>query len=832
MTDLQIRQPIDVIRDLLPTLELEMAEQSLRQQREAVVWAVPAALHGDVAAQLGRLYPQGLYRHQAEALDLAARGESIVLSTSTASGKSLVFQAAAAHVALSSPNARVLVLYPTKALLEDQWRRWELSLRPHGLQTRRIHGGVAMQQRLSLLREADVLLATPDVVHAWLLREAATGDFLRQLRLLVLDEAHAYDGAFGSHMAFLLRRLRAASNVNQVIATTATLAGPEQFIEGLTGVAASAIGPDREGAPSPGRWYVRVKGADPADFAAKVGLLRALTERTSLRFLAFADSRKGVEKVVAALHRNLPSDGAPHSVLPFRSGYEEVDRLEIQQALTSGRLQGVVSTSALELGIDIGDIDVVFLINPPQTQRSLWQRAGRAGRGGRAGVCLLWDDGLAFLKGLDERLARPVEPSRLYLHNRLIQFGHAVCAAHEKRVRGTAFRDGPLQSLPPQFGAMLANEVSPQYALADDLLQLRNRLQAGGAPQLELQLRSGAEPNYRVGAGDHQLGTLTQQQMLREAYPGAIHLYMAKPYRVFSVSTRTHEVSVRYANRGTFTEPVAQAKVFPRLPAGLFGERLADNLQLTECEVQVSERVTGYREKTGGGPWVQHNYGPGEYAQQPQQRTFVTTAVCWLLGSGQGNELVAHWLRQAFCTVGEVAEGDIGVGEVVHRQGDRERRGWCLYDAVAGSLRLTSPLLSRWQTVVDLACEFARESDDQASLAELRALSDLSQALSTLRSAWPMDAGMTAPVAAAEDQPNEIRVLAPGQLAWLADQGLGQETEVLGYRFGVHGLQYRLPHSELQGWWVAASRVQPHPSGAVWKVLDAETLEELREERN
>ena len=376
------------ILNAISTAGLDIMDRVDFPRRDAILAPPPATLHPDVLASLLARRPQGIYRHQARALELVLRGDSVVLSTATASGKSLVFMAAAAHHILSEPGTKTLVLYPAKALIDDQFDRWREEVGSLGVVAERIHGGVPVASRQALLHRAHVILMTPDVAHAWLLRDKLTQPFLRSLRLLVLDEAHQYEGAFGTHMAYLLRRLRATSRIRQVIATTATLGTPDRHIQTLTGLPVHHIGKDEDGAPSPGRAVLRVQPVGDEAFTCKIKLARALRDDSGSRFLAFLDSRRSVAQVVIALERldkaKDEDDGElqhlidGHKVLPYRAGYEESDRTAIQNALRHGQLSGVVSTSALELGLDIGDMDVVALMTSPPTMKSFGCRSSRS----------------------------------------------------------------------------------------------------------------------------------------------------------------------------------------------------------------------------------------------------------------------------------------------------------------------------------------------------------------------------------------------------------------------------------------------------------------------
>jgi DEAD/DEAH box helicase domain-containing protein len=394
---------IDQVAAIAKDVGLGIVDRHELPERAARCRAVPATLLVRVRDVVEGRHAEGIYAHQATAIESALGGQDVCLATSTASGKSLTFMCVAAHAIVTDPNARVLALYPARALIQDQLEKWAGFFRSLGLHADVIDGGVATARRTEILKQSHVVLMTPDVAHAWLLARSGERDiaeFLQRLRLLILDEAHVYDGIFGTNMAYLMRRLDAAAGGYRLMATTATLGEPKEFIRTLTGRDVVTIGPDDDASPAAARTILLANGVGRRSFRVKADFLKAIAQKGMGRFLAFGDSRRMVERtVVTALRRDAqnedPDAGAgdnvprvlPGTILPYRAGYETEDRNEIQAALTRGSLRGVVSTSALELGLDIGDIDLVVLLNPPTSAKSFWQRVGRTGRT-RPGVCV------------------------------------------------------------------------------------------------------------------------------------------------------------------------------------------------------------------------------------------------------------------------------------------------------------------------------------------------------------------------------------------------------------------------------------------------------------
>lgn len=818
----------DKVARLATESDMRVVETLQLPGREATYVGVPPTLLPVLREWIEREYPRGLYAHQADAIASAIEGRDVCLATSTASGKTLVFTVVAAQECLEDAGARVLVLYPARALIQDQLDKWRVLLEPLGLRVGRIDGTVDRADRTAILKKSNVVLMTPDVVQAWLMASVAepdVGRFLGRLRLLVLDELHAYDGVFGTNMAFLIRRLQAVTGAFRLVVSTATLHDPPSFVKELTGRDVRCFGPEDDGARVPPKTMMLLEPEGKA-FDALIAFLPSLCRLLGHRFLAFGDSRKMVERLVAAAHRkrgepandeDTDDDEASRgcldpktAILPYRAGYEVADRDAIQRALQNGGLCGVVSTSALELGIDIGEIDVVVLLGPPPTVSSFWQRVGRAGRS-RPGVCVIVDrpDSTSpFRDGLNAYLERPIEPNRLYVRNRYVQYANVLCAAVESQAYGTGYDRAPFDDLPSGFVASLENETTPLAPVAADLYPLKQRAQAG--PHLEFPMRNATEPSYQVlDRGNRELGTLSYAQLLREAYPGAIYYYMARPSRVCQVLLRDHKVRVQRCRHGT-TSPIKQNKVFPDLLNGVLQRFEGAGGLLAEAKMQVSERVLGFAERVGQTT-VEHHYGPGsQYSQRELSRFFETSGVCWKLAGDKGTDLkVAEALRDAFCVLCGVQSGDVGVGTFYTKDvvlGQSPCRGVCIYDATYGSLRLTEQLAARFGEVVALALAIASDGPEpNAGLADvLEAMHRTASSLVALGD--PGERTVTEP----GTESDWVEVIAPGEKGMYVGNCQTREVRVLGSRYTPMGLVYDLePEAEGARWTVVAAAVAP-----------------------
>ena len=336
------------------------------------------------------LSPDGtLWLHQARALEILERGENVVVSTSTASGKSLPFQLWALHGMTSDPGFTGIIFYPTKALANDQARRWQQACRSIGADpgaVGEINGDVPTSERDGIMRRARLIVMTPDVCHAWMTDHASTEPvrtFLRGLGVVIIDEAHTYEFVFGSNSAYLFRRLAAAAvhagnpKPPQLIAATATIEEPLKHLENLTGQPFTLVDESENGSPRHTRTIHHIPLPARGDRErALANLITSIIDNDpSSQVIAFEDSRQGIERTVQMV-------GRPESVMPYRSGYLADNRREIENALRDNAIRGVMSTSALELGIDMPDLTHGINLDLPPQKKNFHQRLGRVGRAG------------------------------------------------------------------------------------------------------------------------------------------------------------------------------------------------------------------------------------------------------------------------------------------------------------------------------------------------------------------------------------------------------------------------------------------------------------------
>ena len=443
-----------IVRDIEPWDALldagradeRLVRQASQHERLPQMVQLPGELHPDVLAALGRRGIDSLWSHQAEALE-SAWEQTTIVTTGTASGKSLCFQLPTLDILSRDARARALFLYPSKALAQDQAR----SLHAFGVKRVRpaiYDGDTPREQRADVRRRANVVLTNPDMLHLGILpNHAAWGDFFKNLAVVVIDEAHVYRGVFGSHVANVLRRLRRICELHgtapRFLLASATVANPGELATRLTGFEDVEV-ISRDGSPGTQRtiamWNPPV--TDEATMARRSALAEAAELLVSLviegaRTIVFMKSRKAVELMarfaVLELERAGRADLAAR-IAPYRAGYTSQQRRELEARLVNGELLGVVATDALELGIDIGALDAAICVTFPGTVASLRQMWGRAGRRGRGlAVYIAGEDALDqfFCRHPDEFLERPVEAAILDFENEQLYAAHLLCAAHE-----------------------------------------------------------------------------------------------------------------------------------------------------------------------------------------------------------------------------------------------------------------------------------------------------------------------------------------------------------------------------------------------------------------
>ncbi len=575
----------------------ELAYLTTEPPREPRTAPLPDDLHPELRAALARQGVEQLYAHQAEAWASARTGGHVIVTTGTASGKTLAFNLPVLDALATQPKNRALYLYPTKALAQDQARALS-ELAVPGVRTAIYDGDTPTEQRPQIRKGANLILTNPDMLHLGVLpRHDLWADVLHNLRYVVIDEAHVYRGVFGSHVANVLRRLRRLARIYgadpQFIFASATIANPGELAHSLLGDTAVVIGDDA--APRAERtialWNPELLDAELGLRASALGdaarLLAALVDR-DLRTICFAKSRKAAELVHRMAADRVDSKTAKR-LAPYRAGYTPQQRRDIERRLVAGDLLGVSCTDALELGIDIGLLDCAISVGFPGTVASLRQQWGRAGRRGHGlAVMVASEDALDqyFMREPETLLDRRVEAAILDHANPRVLDGHVAAAAFEAPID-----DGDRATLGDE-----ALERAPQVP---DLQHTpRGWVWAGkDYPAARTSLRSSTPDAFTVidATTGSLLGIVERERAYSTVHTGAVYLHMGDQWLVRELDLLARHVVVEPFSGDWYTQ--AKKETSTDIEEPLRTERRL-GLSLTFGRVSVTEQVVAYQRKS------------------------------------------------------------------------------------------------------------------------------------------------------------------------------------------------------------------------------------------
>jgi DEAD/DEAH box helicase domain-containing protein len=569
--------------------------------RSGVLAPVPDELNFAVRTALDQAGITELYAHQVQALHAAFDGPTII-TTGTASGKSLCFQLPTLEVLTSDPTARALYLYPTKALAQDQARALHAFGLHKAIRPAIYDGDTPRGERAAIRKRSNLIVTNPDMLHVGILpHHHSWGDLFANLAFVVVDEAHVYRGVFGSHVGNVLRRLRRAAAIHgtepRFLLASATIANPVSLAERLTGLQGFTL-IDRDTAPKPAR---RVAIWNPPLLDEQLGVrasvlyeaaevFSALISRGA-RTICFMKSRKGVELILRHAVDRLEPELAER-VAPYRAGYTPAQRHEIERRLTNGDLLGVVCTDALELGIDIGELDAAVCVTFPGTVASLRQMWGRAGRRGRGlAVYIAGEDALDqfFCRHPTEFLGRPVEAAILDPASPEIYGEHLVCAAHE----------APLsQADAPIFGEEWRG-VAEQLAQAGFLRERATGFvpkRPDDYPAARVALRSASADSFVLidASSGEVLGTIEAARAYSTVHEGAVYLHLGRSYLVLELDLGDRRVLLEPFAGDYFTQAKRESMTYIER---LQDRRSTHGVTLSFGSVVYSETVLGYQRK-------------------------------------------------------------------------------------------------------------------------------------------------------------------------------------------------------------------------------------------
>ena len=747
---------------IIPAREARYAPPP-RWLTESPVWS---AVQEDIGGEL-------LYRHQAMAMAILGQERNLVISSGTASGKSLIFQAPTLHRLQQDPQARAIAIYPIKALSRDQlakWRRMAATVGMDPNSINRIDGDIpatreGFQQRRELLRQTKLMITTPDIIHSWLLKYSnppppfakspAQGDvmesqevireFIQNLRMLVIDEAHTYDGAIGTSAMYLFQRLQnkvmllgPGQGPVQIIAASATIRNPMEHLQTLTGQPFHEVTEFDNGAPKAELLVQHAlgRGIYEGGWEDLAGIIKEiLRQDPENRYIAFIDDRQLSERAAASIEeargmteweiiRNAEESMSYRAGLMYREFIEEL--------LREGRIRGLTSTSAMEMGIDICDLNIGMNLGVPTTIQRLRQRAGRVGRRTPGRFIIVADEyAFQFHRGrLEEYWNTPVEPARLYTNNPFIRNTHQRCLMMEARGERSLPRG---EELPAIRGISQGKDYQPQFTTGNVKDPHRN--------QIRDAVEQSAVIVQAMPTGEEAM--LTQETTIREAfkeaYPLATYYHSKQSYRVEKWERETDQDGERrrvIARQG----PSVETRPIRESGADITLEEASletGHLEYSSHEnAETWERIVGCRVKQGH-TWqnaMEINYlDQGIEDIEIRMRTTATTLVIpepWFR-EPETRKRVAEALRDIMCSREGIHETDVRTSHenITLLEGAQERReemAIVIWDRTGGGLGIArnveEKLLEYAQGLLDIAQDPMERPESQKPLDQGTAL--------------------------------------------------------------------------------------------------------------
>ncbi len=563
---------------------------------EASFARLTPALPVSLRSALAGLGIEQLYSHQVAAIEHVRKGRDVMVATPTASGKSLIYNLPIFEAVLQDRSTAALYLFPLKALARDQLRGIDelAGGLPKEQQPRAavIDGDTSSYHRKKLRENPPhILISNPDMLHLSLLGYHGKWSSLwANLTHVIIDEAHTYRGVFGSHVSLVLRRLQRICRIHgsdpRFLLFSATVGNPDELGRNLLGREVETI--TATGAPRGNRHFVFFDPVDGAAFTASQMLEAAL--KRGLRTIVYTQSRKMTELVASWTQQRL--GGLHDKLTAYRAGFLPEERREIEAKLASGELLGVVSTSALELGIDIGNLDICILVGYPGSIMSTWQRGGRVGRRQHDSLVVLvaHEDALDqyFNRHPKDFFTRKVEDAVLNPYNRVILEKHLVCAAAE-----SPFSDAEtfLQDEKIRRAVDALTGTGGLLLDADGTTWFTTRKY----PHRLVDLRGGGKPYSIRRAGSNELlGEIDENRAFKECHWGAVYLHRGRTWLVEELDLDEHQVRVRPADVDYFTRALShkETEILRVDKAVQLG-----NIRAFLGDLRVTDQVTAFQRK-------------------------------------------------------------------------------------------------------------------------------------------------------------------------------------------------------------------------------------------
>jgi len=576
--------------------------------REAVFAELDSSLETELEESLRRHKLLPLYSHQAEAVNLARNGRNVMVSTSSASGKSLCYNIPVIEKILTEPASCALYLFPTKALAQDQLRSFSEMFCPQLIGYEKLatfDGDTPPEERSGIRKRAGIVLTNPDMLHIGILpNHKSWSRLLQHLKYIVIDEAHSYRGVFGSHVALVLRRLRRLCRLYgaspQFICCSATIDNPGEHAEKLAGLPFKVV--DNDGSPKGGKEFIfwnppiidEARGIRRSANSEASGLFTELVSH-DIRTLAFSRTRRLTELVANYSRQKLAeiSPAFAKKIKAYRAGYLPEQRRQIEQELFSGQLTGVVATNALELGIDIGDLEATVLTGYPGTIASTWQQAGRSGRGegGSLSILVALDNPLDqyFMRHPDFFFQKSFENALVNTKNPYILRAHLLCAAWES----------PLLRYDEKFfGTCLATEAK-ELEKQGMLREKKGRWYLSPAiayPAQEVNIRATSGESLALidTSTNSLLETIEMSNALFQVHPGAVYLHQGESYLVTELDLAGRTARVEPARVPYYT--VAREINDLRILKTIYQKNYR-RVKVCLGQVEVTTEVIGFKKK-------------------------------------------------------------------------------------------------------------------------------------------------------------------------------------------------------------------------------------------
>jgi DEAD/DEAH box helicase domain-containing protein len=589
-------------------------------QKSAQIMNFPENMHAFLIDYLKNSGYQGLYSHQVDSFRFSTDHQNIVVSTGTSSGKTLCYNLPVLNALLQSPDSTAIYLFPTKALTEDQYKKLADVNRFFNknfgdekkdfIRAGIYDGDTNSSKRTAIRNSANIILTNPDMLHLGILpHHPSWATFFTNTKFVVLDEVHTYRGVFGSHVANVLRRLKRIlkfyGSEPAFILSSATIQNPLDLASRL--VEEEFVPITRDGSFQPERYYFFL---NPPIVDPELGLRRGLIDQcveieqkaleADIQSIMFARSRKTVEITIKRIHDMFPLPNHPE-LHGYRSGYLAKERRQIESGLRGGIINAVVSTNALELGIDMGGVDAVIMMGYPGTIASFLQQSGRAGRRLHPSLSVL----VASLSPIDQYIirhpnyVRGKNPEKALLDpdNPLLLLNHLRCALFE-----LPFEPGE------SFGNLDWNHIKPYLDVLHGLSQAVEKNEkfiwmSEGYPSNEISLRniSGQSFHLRLVMDSQSIliGEMDYQSAAKMIHPEAIYMHNGESYRVRNLDYETGEAELEYFKGEYITEPkvdtqVDWIEVIRQQQMKSYSKELA--------EIMVVEQVTGYKKVD----WLTH----------------------------------------------------------------------------------------------------------------------------------------------------------------------------------------------------------------------------------